>query len=76
MTTTDRVLAAAHEYGEKYFHPAPLSAVEVFGQRIFIGKGYESWLVRVESKSRSIITSVVVAPDGHTEVTHHTRSAA
>lgn len=76
MTKSERVLAAAHEYGESYFYPNPLSAVEIAGSGISLGGGAESWLVRVECRRQVIVAAIVLFTDGTTEVTHHTRSAA
>lgn len=76
MTKSDRVLAVAHHYAERWFHPAPLSAIDVEGSGISLGSGYESWLVRVVCKHTSLVVTVVIGPDGHAEVTQHTLVAA
>ena len=76
MTSSDKVLRAAREYGEHYFHPAPLSSVEIAGPVLGLGGGRESWLVRVACLGRCVVVSVVVTGEGVAEVTHRTRQAA
>lgn len=76
MTRTARVLTAAHEYGERHFHPHALSVVDIAGNGVDIGAGRESWLVRIESRGHAIVVAVVVETDGRAWVTQHIVAAA
>ena len=76
MTTEERVLAVAREYGERHFYPNPLSSAEIAGESISVGGGCENWLVRVESQYHALMVAVLVGPDGTAEAIHHTRLAA
>jgi hypothetical protein len=53
-----------------------VTSVEVTGSVTSLGRGYDRWLVRAESRYRVIRLSVVVGPDGNAEVTGHVWKAA
>ena len=72
MTKTERVLAAAYEYGERYFYPSPLSSVELLDSGVSVGKGYENWSVLVESRYRGLTVVVTLGPDGELHLAHTT----
>jgi hypothetical protein len=66
----------ASEYARRVLQVSPLALPEFVGERIPIGDGRESCLVRVNCAGQVIVIAVVVEPNGAIEALHHTRMAA
>lgn len=71
-TRETRVLAAAREFGQVSNKMTPLTDVLVVGGPIPLDLGRESWLVRVQTASRSLVVQAVLGSDGYIETVRGT----
>jgi hypothetical protein len=67
----ERVLCEAEQYGVGYFSPAAVSSVTLAGSVIGAQHGYDSWVVRVESREKVLLVTVWVGPQGDVTSTHY-----